>query len=97
MPHGFWGCHFAKGGAVIPSEFYSGVPNSAGCHILCDTGVKLCYVCDHVSTTTYFLIHCGCTLFNFLSHFGCTLFNFLSHCGCCIFVVVFSTYNCYML
>ena len=38
MPHGFWGCHFAKGGAVIPSEFYSGVPNSAGCHILCDTG-----------------------------------------------------------
>ena len=36
MPHGFWGCHFAKGGAVIPSEFYSGVPNSAGCHILCD-------------------------------------------------------------
>ena len=38
MPHGFWGCHFAKGGAVIPREFYSGVPNSAGCHILCDTG-----------------------------------------------------------
>ena len=38
MPHGFWGCHFAKGGAVIPREFYSGVPSSAGCHILCDTG-----------------------------------------------------------
>ena len=39
MPHGFWGCHFAKGGAVIPREFYTGVPNSAGYHILCDTGV----------------------------------------------------------
>ena len=40
MPHGFWGCHFAKGGAVIPREFYSWVPNSAGCHILCDTGAS---------------------------------------------------------
>ena len=46
MPQSFWGCHFPKGGAVIPREFYSGVPNSAGCHILCDTGSQYDVRCN---------------------------------------------------
>ena len=56
MPHGFWGCHFAKGGAVIPREFYSGVPNSTGCHILCDTGNSL-WISKGIYTNSHNMTH----------------------------------------